>query len=204
MYGSGVKDLVLHDSTNGLRVYKNTATSGSVPVFQTPPQYINTWDGKPLHLERGPRFDIGDWNGDGKPDVITGTNCNGPSELYLHYQTVGMNIRMGNKTTVSSDTCYNFYPRLFDINYDGKVDLVRGINWGDIKYWLNPFQLGLSNPTQFHITDAAGLDVPMKARTDGAIVDFGDLNGDCSLDMVFGGHENNALIYVAYSSTPRC
>ena len=87
---------------------------------------------------------------------------------------------------------------MFDINGNGVVDLVRGINWGDIVYWLDPFYQGMSSFKTFSISDSAGQTVDVRAVTDGAIVDFGDLNGDGSLDMVFGGHNSGNNLYVVY------
>jgi len=43
----------------------------------------------------------------------------------------------------------------------------------------------------------------VKSVTDGAIVDFGDLNGDCSLDIIFGGTNSGDHLYVAYASGGR-
>ena len=202
MNGDGVKDLVLADSSNRLAIYYNTAANGATVQVFSNPIYANDSVLKVPLILPDRRFDIGDWNADGHPDVVTGT----------YDQNVYLILNLGNvgKTPVFNGTftnlisiSYNFYPRLYDINYDGKLDLVRGINWGDVSYWLDPFYQGLGSIHALSIEDAAGTNINLRPYTDGAIVDFGDLNGDDSADIVIGGHTNSNLILVAYASVSR-
>jgi len=122
MNGDGAKDVVVAvtDGSFSLIWYKNTATAGSIPVFSAPHYSLFT-------LPLGPRFDVGDWNGDGKPDIITGSSCGG-SSLYLYNSTIGDKIMFNDEIQLFTETCYNWYPRLIDITYDGVTDIVRGIN----------------------------------------------------------------------------
>ena len=82
---------------------------------------------------------------------------------------------------------YNLYPRLFDISRNGEPDFVRGINWGDIKYWFDPLlNGGLSSGGTLAISDTSGTTLSnqdMKNVTDGPMVDFGDFNGDDVYDL---------------------
>ena len=197
MNGDDIKDLVLSDLQSRLCVYKNTATAGSSPVF-APCYFVkSTVTGTALVLPDR-RFDIGDWNKDGLPDVVSGASC-ADVNLYLGTNTT-KSPAYGTSTVLMSNQCYNWYPRLFDINNNGVVDLVRGINWGDIIYWLDPGRLGTASSTTMTITTSAGTAVSVKPLTDGAIVDFGDLNGDGFVDMIFGGHSNTNNIYDVYGT----
>eukprot|EP01036_Dinobryon_divergens_P046110 gene46110-61655_t len=131
------------------------------------------------------RFDIGDWNLDGKPDVITGAASCGYVKLFFNTNT-SKSALYGNRVATLYQ-CYNWYPRLYDLNSNGVVDLIGGVNSGSIQYYLDPsYRDVLSNQAVLSITTTAGTAVDVKSVTNGAIVDFGDLNGDGQLDMVFG------------------
>eukprot|EP01041_Mallomonas_annulata_P006938 gene6938-14089_t len=196
MTGDGVQDLVLADSSSKLRVYKNTATADASPVYATYYFVKDSETGLDFVLTNR-RFDMGDWNGDGKPDLILGAWCE-DVKLYLNANSASTPAFKGSAPTVLMSDCYNWYPRLFDISGNDKVDLVRGINWGSVIYWRDPYSNGVGSSTEFKITDVSGTLIDMKSVTDGAIVDFGDLNGDGTLDIIIGGHYGSN-IFVAYS-----
>ena len=131
------------------------------------------------------RFDLGDWNGDGKPDLVTGT-YSGNIQLFLNTGTAA-DPRFSTGTTLFSES-YQIYPRLYDLNGNGLVDFLRGINWGSIVYWRDAGSRGLVSSTTLTLTDSSGVSPDLHALTDGAMVDFGDFNGDGKPDLVVGGH----------------
>ena len=192
MTGDGVKDLVLADSSSKLRVYRNTAAAGQLPVLVAS-VFVKNASGADFVLPDR-RFDLGDWDGDGRPDLVTGT-FSGAMQLFLNVGTAAA-PRFGASTTLTSDS-YNLYPRIYDLNGNGLADFLRGINWGSIVYWRDAGTLGLGNSMTFTITDAGGTSPDLHSLTDGAVVDFGDFNGDGILDLVIGGHASDKL-YVAY------
>ncbi len=192
MTGDGVNDLIVADSSSKLRVYRNTVGSNQPPVFAAYVRVKNSSGADFVMPDR--RFDLGDWNGDGKPDLVTGS-FSGAMQLYLNVGTTA-DPRFSTGTTLLSDS-YNIYPRVFDLNGNGLADLLRGINWGDIRYWRDAGTLGLGGSMTFTLTDPGGTSPDLHSLTDGATVDFGDFNGDGVLDLVLGGHASDKL-YLAY------
>jgi hypothetical protein len=192
MTGDGVRDLVMADSANRLRLYRNTATTGQPPVFAAYTS-IRTPPGANFALPDR-RFDLGDWDGDGRPDLVTGSGS-GPMRLFLNEGTAA-DPRFNTSTTLFSDS-YNIFPRLFDLNGNGLTDFLRGINWGTILYWRDAGTLGLGSSMTLNLTDSSGVSPDLHSLTDGAIIDFGDLNNDGVLDLVVGGHASDK-VYLAY------
>ncbi len=194
MTGDGVPDLVLSDVSNKLRVYRNTSGLGQVPVYAAP-VFVATTNGTDLVLPDR-RFDIGDWDKDGHPDLATGCSS-GSLRLFLNAGTA-TTPRFGASQAIFSES-YNIYPRIFDLNGNGLADLIRGINWGDIRYWRDAASTGLSSSMIFSISNPNGSIPDLHSLTDGAIVDFGDFNGDGNLDLIIGGHAGDNL-YIAYGA----
>jgi hypothetical protein len=196
MTGDGVADLILADNSSKLRLYPNTAAAGATPIYAAH-AFIKQSDGTSDFVLPDKRFDIGDYDGDGKLDLITGNRA-GDVRLYLNVNTAA-NPRFQNSTVLFSES-YNTYPRFCDLNQNGQTDLVRGINWGDVKYWLDVPSNGLPGNQFLSIRDALGATPAMQNLTDGAIVDFADFNGDGILDMLVGGHNSGAdkKMFIAY------
>ncbi|MCX6928957.1 MAG: FG-GAP-like repeat-containing protein, partial [Verrucomicrobia bacterium] len=192
MTGDGIQDLVVSDAANKLRVYRNTAAAGQPPVFSAPSIVKDASGADFLLPDR--RFDLGDWDGDGKPDLVTGS-FSGPVLLF-HNEGTTAEPRFGTNTTLLSES-YNIYPRIYDLNGNGLADFLRSSNWGDIRYWRDAATRGLGSPMAFSLTDSNGVAIDLHSLTDGAIVDFGDFNGDGIPDLVIGGHAGNKL-YIAY------
>ncbi|MFN3408487.1 MAG: Ig-like domain-containing protein [Limisphaerales bacterium] len=190
MSGDGIPDLVVSDSANKLRVYRNTAASNAPPVYAAAVFVKNTAGADFVLPDR--RFDLGDWDGDGKPDLVTGT-FSGDMRLYLNVGTPSDPRYDVNNYTVILSSSYNLYPRLYDLNGNGRVDFLRSINWGDILYWRDVGWLGISGSTTLTLLNTNGVAPAMQSLTDGAMVDFGDYNGDGVLDLLVGGHASTNL-----------
>ena len=189
MTGDGVQDLVVADSANKLRVYKNTASARKTPVYGHVAFYAKNKDGVDFILPDC-RFDLGDWNGDGLPDLVTGAGS-GSVQLFLNGGTTA-EPRFGAGTVLYSNS-YNLFPRLYDLNGNGTIDLICGINWGSITYWRDVSDIGLASSRTLAISDSSNATPNLHQLTDGAIVDFGDFNSDGKLDIVIGGHGNDKL-----------
>jgi hypothetical protein len=195
MTGDGVDDLVAVDTSRKVYVYENTSLAGQPPVYAAAFN-VKTMTGSNFVLP-DQRFDIGDWDGDGLPDVVTGTRSsevrvypNKGSAADPRYDTGQYEVLMSG--------VYNLYPRLFDISRNGVLDLLRGINWGDVRYWLDSLLYDDLGPGgTLVITDTSGANPNLHSLTDGAMVDFSDYNGDGVLDLLVGGH-TGSNVYIAY------
>ena len=102
-------------------MYTNLASN----VIATPnyaPYYLvlNNITKTPLSLVNR-RFDIGDWNNDGLPDLVLGA-YDAQARLYLNTNTTQTPAYGPYRNLMSG--AYNWYPRMFDINNDGVIDLV--------------------------------------------------------------------------------
>ena len=195
MTGDSVDDLVAVDSSRKVRVYENTSATGQIPVY-TAASIVKTPEGSDFLLP-DQRFDAGDWDGDGLPDIVMGTR---QSEIRA-YKNVGSASDPRFDTAqyeVLMSGAYNLYPRLFDISRNGVLDLLRGINWGSVTYWFDPLlHDGLGPSGNLVITDTLGDRPDLHALTDGAMVDFADYNDDGVLDLLVGGHWDSE-VYIAY------
>lgn len=193
MTGDGVQDLVMADSSSKLRVYRNTAAASATPVYAAH-TFVKRANGTTDFVLPDKRFDIGDYNADGKPDLVTGA-FSGNMLLYLNANTAA-SPRFESSSVLFGDS-YNIYPRFCDLGLNGQVDFVRGINWGNVQYWLNVPSNGLAGTQYLTITDAAGVTPAFQSLTDGVIADFADFNNDGKTDILIGGHASNK-IYLAY------
>lgn len=128
-------------------------------------------------------------------------NFSGELRLYTNIGTSNAPVFSASAYTPIGDGSYNLYPRLFDLDRNGKPDFIRSINWGNIDFWLNPSNLAqLNDPSgTLDLTDPAGNTVNIKPLTDGAIIDIADLNADGVLDLICGGHAGNR-IFIAYGA----
>lgn len=194
MTGDGVRDLIVADNASKLRIYPNTAASNLTPVFGAYTIAKNASNADLVLPDR--RFDIGDWNGDGKVDVITGTGSSSMQVMLNVGSAVAPQFSAG--TTLISGS-YNLYPRVFDLDGNGANDLIWGVNWGNISYKRDAFVKPNGPIKTFAITDSTGVTPDIKAVTDGAIVDVADFNGDGKPDLVMGGHAGNKIL-IAYGS----
>lgn len=196
MTGDGVDDLVVVDANRRLRVYRNTSATNQTPQYAAATIVPATGGGAFTLPDQ--RFDLADVNGDGKTDVIVGTFADAV-RVFLNRGSSTAAQFDPSQSSILQTGAYNLYPRVVDLNGDGKLDYVRGINWGNIRFWTGPdfSQAVEGEGTEYNITTSDGNIADVRAATDGAIVDLVDFNGDGVKDLVLGGHAGST-IHVAY------
>lgn len=197
MTGDGRPDLILPDATSALQVYANTSTSTGMMTFAlaTP---LTDDQGEPFVVP-DQRFDVGDYDNDGLPDIVVGAFA-GDVLFFANRGMAGRPQITRDGITLLSEA-YNLFPRIVDVSRNGVPDLVLGVNWGTVRSWLDPVLHGgvLADAPlwQLAITDGFGSEPDLHALTDGPVVDVADVDGDGVVDLLIGGQLVGESIYCA-------
>ncbi len=144
----GLLDLIVsnfyaYKATNSkesrLAYYQNTGTIGNPKFTFVDVNFLNLAQSN-LGLRLFPTF--GDLNGDGKPDMMLGLE-NG-SVAYYQNNTTGSNPSFASPILNYADQSGNVIstgqyasPQLFDLNNDGKLDIILGKKTGELIYFEN-------------------------------------------------------------------
>lgn len=139
------------------------------------------------------RAEIADWNGDGLPDVLTGA-FSGSMKICYNVGTAQAPVFAAPVTTLDAERrtvegSYNLNVRIADLNQDGIPDFVDSYNWGTIHFRINTGSATaprLVSQGTFSVTSPGSARVDLHALTDGPLVDFADLTGDGTTDLVIG------------------
>lgn len=170
-------------------------TRGPIPYLQ----------GQPLIVSQGrltagdyanPTW--GDYTGDGKPDLIVGSDYGdlvlyrrqedlkfGPPEVLLRHSTALAAIDSG------AAIC----PRLCDLDRDGRTDLVVGYGEQLLVYWASD---RMSKPQTLFTEDRRPLFGQAQVR--GLAPEVADFDGDGTLDLIVGD-ESGQVWWIANSAT---
>jgi hypothetical protein len=198
----------VHDK---LVYYRNIGTN-SAPVYQlADSNFLQLSDNTPI-LEMHPAF--GDLTGDGKPDLVIG-NSNGKLVYYIN-QSSGATYNFTLQTTELGgiDVGNNSTPQLYDLDKDGKLDLIIGNKGGTISYFRNTGtatvpQFGSSATidslggivTRLHYTSSGGYDM---IEPDGYSAPHAcDLDGNpATIEMLVGTRSGEVWLYTGVSAVP--
>ena len=146
------------------------------------------------------RADIADWNGDGLPDVITGTFAGAVKIAYNvgteQSPAFDLPVTAVDAERRTVEGAYNLNVRIVDLNQDGVPDFVDSYNWGTINFRINAGSSAAPRlPAQgtFSVTGPAFAMLDLHALTDGPLVDFADFDSDGTIDLVSGGEKSEAV-----------
>jgi hypothetical protein len=197
--------IVAAESDRKLRLLQNISTTPG-PLKLAAPIVIPA-EGGGEFVAADIRLDVADWNGDGRPDVITGA-FSGPLRMAYNVGTKTAPVLAKPTDLLDADGrkisgSYNLNVRAFDLNLDGLTDLVVTYNWGNVNFHINTGDANrprLSEAGVFGVTDARHAKADLHALCNGPVVDFADFNGDGTIDMVLGG-DNGGKVRMAFGQS---
>ncbi len=187
--GDGLPELVVGYDEDKVSVHVNHG-SASVPRFDESAKTIVVQGG--CHG----RFDLADWDGDGRVDLITGAFG---GQLSWHRNTgTKTAARFGPAESFHDiSVAYNSHPRILDFDRDGKLDLVLGVNWGTCTLYRNigqPLAPKLGRGRTLRSAED-GKTLNIRAHNgDDTTPEFADLDGDGVLDLLSGGKNGRVFV----------
>jgi hypothetical protein len=183
--GDGKPDLVSANAgANTVSVLFNTTPTGNAaPTFSAKTDFATgSYAGT---------ISLGDFNGDGKPDmVVTNASSNSVSVL-LNTTPTGNSIPTFSAKTDFTTGTFPYAVSVYDINNDGKPDMaVANYDANSVSVFLNTTTPGASTPTFTGKTD-------FTTGTSPSSVSICDLNGDGKPDMAATnyGSDNVSVLF---------
>lgn len=194
----GLSDLVVVGDDRKVRWAKQSATKAAMPALQELVVVASKEGGD--FIAADVRVEIADWNGDGLPDVLTGSHSGSIQVAYNVGSEKAPVLAAPTKLLDSDgrkiDGSYNLNVRIADLNQDGTPDFVESYNWGTINFRINngtSTAPRLPQTGTFSVSGPNFAKVDLHALTDGPIIDFADFNSDGTLDLLMGGETAGAV-----------
>lgn len=192
-----------------LVLYRNIG-SATNPVYQLADTNFLSINSGAEKLRRI-KHTFGDLNGDGKPDLIIG-DLNGNIHYYTNQSngtSIAFNKVSGNLNNIFCGTFAA--PQLFDLNKDGKLDLVIGRKNGSIAYYQNNGTIAAPSFTAEPTIDSLGKITVAQAFVSGSVTFYFDgysvphvcdLDNDGNLEMLVGSDQGKVFMYINVNALP--
>jgi hypothetical protein len=187
--GDPEPDLVVGHSGDEVAIHENTGSRGA-PVFAETALTVTVQDG--CHG----RIDVADWNADGQPDLVTGS-FRGAVEWHENGGRADAPRFAAGVPLDDVTLAYNAHPRVVDVDRNGTLDLLLGVNWGTVTVFRNE---GTAARPRLHQRGdlrraADGGAVDLRAlQGDDTTPDLVDLDRDGVVDLVTGGNNGRVVM----------
>jgi len=188
LVGDALPDLAVCHSDNAVTIHRGIGTA-QVPKFAESGLTFQVQQ----HCQG--RFDVADWNADGRVDLVTGA-FGGKLMWYRNTGQADMPRFAAGEPFFDITLAYNAHPRILDFNQDGRLDMLLGVNWGTVSLYLGQGGKSplLSSSRLLQWVDGSHLNI-RKQNGDDSTPELADLDGDGVLDLISGG-KNGRLFFM--------
>ena len=135
-----------------------------------------------------------DWDEDGKKDLIVGNEGN-EIRLFLNSGTNAAPVFTTYTIVITNSNLFRCSPEVYDLNRDGKKDLIAGESGGYVYFYENigtnasPSFQGLGE--RLKLDDGTDLKV-----SSGAHIDLMDWDGNGSMDLLIGDYNAYLTLFI--------
>jgi hypothetical protein len=188
--GDGKPDLaVANGGSTSVSVLLNTTTPGAITLtFTAKTDFIT--GGQPFSIS------MGDFNGDGKPDLAVVNIASFTVSVLLNTTIPGAATPTFTAKTDFATGNQPSFVSIGDLNGDGKSDLVvTNMSSKTVSVFLNATTPGSATPTFLIKTDFA-------TGTDPSSVSIGDFNGDGKPDLAIANYSDSVVSVLLNTTTP--
>ena len=189
LVGNALPDLVVCHSGDQVTIHQNTGAART-------PRFAETSLDVQVQESCQGRFDVADWDGDGRMDLVTGS-FGGKLIWYRNQGQAGMPQFGQGEPFCDITLAYNSHPRILDFNQDGRLDMLLGVNWGTVSLYSNTGtekKPSLGKSRLFQWPDGSNLNI-RNQNGDDTTPELADLDGDGVLDLLSGG-KNGQLFFM--------
>jgi hypothetical protein len=191
MNGDGKPDVITSDLNDGtLSVLLNTTTPGSMTASFAGAQTFTVQAGSAASIA------VADLNGDGKPDLVVGSNSNAVTVFINNTATDSATVQLLPQSVAIGGNASSTYVALADLDGDGKPDLVvTDSSLNTVSALLNTTVVGSQ-------TASFGAPLVINTGTGPLMCAVADVNGDGKPDLIVANETGNSLSVFLNLTTP--